>query len=39
MENLIVIEGKEKYQYRDMESLVENFINEKYFYMSEAERK
>ena len=39
MENLIVIEGKEKYQYRDMESLVENFINENYFYMAEAERK
>ena len=33
MENLIVIEGKEKYQYRD------KFINENYFYMDEADRK
>ena len=39
MENLIVIEGKEKYQYRDIESLVEKFINENYFYMDEADRK
>lgn len=39
MENLIVIEGKEKYQYRDIESLVEKFINENYFYMTEADRK
>ena len=33
MENLIVIEGKEKYQYRDIESLVEKLINENYFYI------
>lgn len=39
MENIIVIEGKEKYQYRDIESLVEKFINENYFYMDEADRK
>ena len=39
MENLIVIEGKEKYQYRDIESLVEKFINENYFYMDEEDRK
>ena len=39
MENLIVIEGKEKYQYKDFESLIENFINKNYFTMSEDERK
>lgn len=39
MENLIVIEGKEKYQYKDIKSLIENFINKNYFSMSEEERK
>ncbi len=39
MENLIVIEGKEKYQYKDIKSLVENFINKNYFNMSKEERK
>ncbi len=39
MENLIVIEGKEKYQYKDIKSLIENFISKNYFNMSEEERK
>ena len=39
MENLIVIEGKEKYQYKDLKGLIENFINKNYFNMSEEERK
>lgn len=39
MENLIVIEGKEKYQYKDINGLIENFINKNYFSMSEEERK
>lgn len=39
MENLIVIEGKEKYQYKDIKSLIENFISKNYFDMSEVERK
>ena len=39
MENLIVIEGKEKYQYKDIKSLIENFISENYFNMSKEERK
>ena len=39
MKNLIVIEGKEKYQYKDMNSLIENFINKNYFNMSKEEKK
>lgn len=39
MENLIVIEGKEKYQYKDINGLIENFINKNYFSMSEEEKK
>ena len=39
MENLIVIEGKEKYQYKDIKSLVKNFINENYYNMSKQEKK
>lgn len=39
MENLIVIEGKEKYQYNDIESLIKGFINERYYNMSETEQK
>ena len=39
MKNLIVIEGKEKYQYEDLKSLIENFINKNYFNMSEEEKK
>ena len=39
MENLIVIEGKEKYQYNDIKSLIENFINKNYFNMSKEEKE
>ncbi len=39
MENLIVIEGKEKYQYKDIKSLIEKFINKNYYNMSKVERK
>lgn len=39
MENLIVIEGKEKYQYKDIKSLIENLINKNYFNMSKEEKK
>ena len=39
MENLIVIEGKEKYKYNDIESLIKGFINERYYNMSEIEQK
>lgn len=39
MENLIVIEGKEKYKYNDIESLIKGFINGRYYNMSETEQK
>lgn len=39
MENLIVIEGKEKYKYNDIKSLIKGFINERYYNMSETEQK
>ena len=39
MENLIVIEGKEKYKYKDIKSLNENYINKNYLDMSKEERK
>ncbi len=39
MENLIVIEGKEKYKFEDLESLVKRFINDNFYNMSEDERK
>ena len=39
MENLIVIEGKEKYKYNDIESLIKGFINERHYNMSETEQK
>ena len=39
MENLIVIEGKEKYQYKDLQSLVKNFISQNYYEMSEEEKE
>ena len=39
MENLIIIEGKEKYKYNDIESLIKGFINERYYNMSETEQK
>ncbi len=39
MENLIVIEGKEKYKFDNLESLVKGFINYNYYNMSENEKK
>ena len=39
MENIIVIEGKEKYKYNDIKSLIKGFINERYYNMSETEQK
>ena len=39
MENLIVIEGKEKYKFDNLESLVKRFINYNYYNMSENEKK
>ena len=39
MENLIVIEGKEKYKYNDIKSMIKGFINERYYNMSETEQK
>ena len=39
MKNLIVIEGKEKYQYDDLQSLVKNFISPKYYEMSKEEKE
>ena len=39
MENLIVIEGKEKYKYNAIKSLIKGFINERYYNMSETEQK
>ena len=39
MNNLIVIEGKEKYQYDDLQSLVKNFISPNYYEMSKEEKE
>ena len=39
MEKLIVIEGKEKYQYIDLKSLVQSFINSNYYNMREKEKQ
>jgi len=39
MKNLIVIEGKEKYQYDDLQSLVKNFISTDYYEMSKEEKE
>ena len=39
MKNLIVIEGKDKYQYDNIKELVENFISKNYFNMSEEEKE
>ena len=39
MEKLIVIEGKEKYQYKDLKSLVQGFINSNYYDMDEKEKQ
>lgn len=38
MENLIIIEGKNKYQYNDLKSLVENFVDKNYYNMPNEER-
>lgn len=38
MENLIVIEGNEKYKYNDLKSLIETFISKNYFNMSTQEK-
>lgn len=38
MENLIVIEGNEKYKYNDLKSLIETFISKNYFNMSIQEK-
>ena len=39
MKKLIVIEGKEKYQFEDIKSLVEKFINSKYYSMNDKEKQ
>ena len=39
MEKLIVIEGRESYQYSNINNLIKNFINKDYFNMSVEERK
>lgn len=39
MKNLILIEGKEKYQYDDLQSLVKNFINPNYYEMSNQKKE
>lgn len=39
MEKLIVIEGRESYQYSNINDLIKNFINKDYFNMSVEERK
>lgn len=39
MKNLIVIEGKEKYQYDDLQSLVKSFISQNYYEMSKEEKE
>jgi len=38
MENLIVIEGKEKYKYDNIENLIETFVSKNYFDMSNEEQ-
>lgn len=39
MENLIVIEEKQKYQYKDIKGLIEHFINKDYFNMTKEEKE
>ena len=39
MENLIVIEGKEKYKYNDIKSLIKGFINERYYNVRKLTKK
>ena len=38
MENLIAIEGIEKYQYRNLKDLIKKFVDENYFNMSDEEK-
>lgn len=38
MENLIVIEGNEKYKYKNIENLVETFVSKNYYRMSSEEK-
>lgn len=38
MENLIVIEGNEKYKYNNIENLVETFVSKNYYNMSSEEK-
>ena len=38
MENLIVIEGIEKYQYRNLKDLIKKFVDENYFNMSDEKK-
>lgn len=38
MEDLIVIVGNDKYQYKDLESLICGFINNDYYNMSDEEK-
>ena len=39
MEKLIVIERDEKYQYKDMDSLIRSFINKDFYEMTEGEKE
>jgi len=38
MEKLIVIEGKEKYKYDDIENLIQTFVSNNYFNISDEEK-
>ena len=38
MEKLIVIEGKEKYKYDNIQNLIETFVSKNYFNMSNEEK-
>lgn len=38
MKNLIVIEGKEKYQYDNIKNLIESFVSKNYFDMPNKEK-
>lgn len=39
MDRFIVIEGKEKYKYKDIKSFVQDFVNSNYYNMSEKEKQ
>jgi len=38
MEKLIIIEGKEKYKYDDIENLIQTFVSNNYFNISDEEK-